>query len=98
MSTERHMEVNMSYKESDLVLQVSKNVNPAVWDEGKYSTFFDILFKNRHYQREATEIALRYMNSGEYTCLEDLARENFDSNSVIQERFNGNFNTMISDI
>lgn len=88
----------MSYKESDLVLQVSKNVNPAVWDEGKYSTFFDILFKNRHYQREATEIALRYMNSGEYTCLEDLARENFDSNSVIQERFNGNFNTMISDI
>ena len=34
----------MSYKESDLVLQVSKNVNPQVWDEGKYSTFFDIVY------------------------------------------------------
>lgn len=88
----------MSYKESDLVLQVSKNVNPEIWDEGKYSVFLEMLFKNRHYQREATEIALRYMNSGEYTCLKDLARENFDSNSVIQERFNGSFNAMLSDI
>ena len=53
----------MDFRESDLVLNVSKNVDPAVWDEGKYAKFFDILFKNRTYQREATEVALRYMNS-----------------------------------
>ncbi len=88
----------MSYKESDLVLQVSKNVNPNVWDEGKYSTFFDMIFKNRKYQTEATETVLRYLNSGEYSCLEDLLKENFDKNKVIQERFNGNVNSLISDV
>lgn len=30
----------MSYKESELVLKVSKNVNPKNWDEGFYQTFF----------------------------------------------------------
>ena len=34
----------MDFRESDLVLNVSKNVDPAVWDEGKYAKFFDILF------------------------------------------------------
>lgn len=88
----------MTFRESDLVLQVSKNVNPAVWDEGKYVTFFDILFKNRDYQREAAETVLRYLNSGEYSCLEDLARENFDINEAIRERFNGNVSAFISDL
>lgn len=32
----------MDFRESDLVLNVSKNVDPAVWDEGKYAKFFDI--------------------------------------------------------
>lgn len=88
----------MAYKESDLVLNVSNNVNPLVWDEGKYATFFDMLFKNRKYQREATEIALRYMNGGEYNSLEELAKENFDKNEVIRERYNNNVNSYISDL
>lgn len=88
----------MSYKESDLVLQVSKNVDPARWDEGKYQTFFEILFKNRQYQTEAAETVLRYLNSGEYTCLEELLRENFDHNEVVRERFNGNLSAFIGDV
>ena len=88
----------MNYKESDLVLQVSKNVDSKVWDEGKYSTFFDILFRNRQYQLEATETALRYLNSGEYSCLEELVKENFDKNEVLQDRFNGNVNSIIADV
>ena len=36
----------MQYKESDLVLDVSKNVNPAVWDEGFFQEFFELLFGN----------------------------------------------------
>lgn len=85
----------MDFRESDLVLNVSKNVDPAVWDEGKYAKFFDILFKNRTYQREATEAALRYMNSGEYNSLEELAKENFYKNEVIRERYNNNMNAEV---
>lgn len=88
----------MAFRESDLILEVSKNVNPMVWDEGKYSTFFDILFKNRDYQREATEIALRYLNSGEYNSLKELAKENFKKNEVIRERFNESESSYISDL
>lgn len=88
----------MIYKESDLILKVSKNINPDKWDEGRYSTFLDILFKKRNYQKEATEIALRYINSGEYNNLEELARENFNNNNVIRERFNNNINSFISDL
>lgn len=88
----------MAFRESDLVLNVSKNVNPLVWDEGKYATFFDILFKNRKYQREATEVALRYMNSGEYNSLKELAKENFQKNEVIRERYNNNLSAFIADL
>lgn len=88
----------MAFRESDLVLNVSKNVNPSVWDEGKYETFFNILFRNRKYQREATEAALRYMNAGEYNSLEELAKENFEKNEVIRERYNDNISAFISDL
>lgn len=88
----------MAFKESELVLSVSENVNPLIWDEGKYATFFDILFKNRKYQREAAEIALRYMCGGEYNSLEELARENFGRNEVIRERYNNNMSSFISDL
>lgn len=88
----------MEYRESDLVLEVSKNVNPDVWDEGKYAAFFELLFRNRTYQREAAETALRYLNSGEYSCMADLARENFGKNEVIRERFHGNVNAFLEDI
>lgn len=81
----------MAYKESDLVLKVSKNVNPQIWDEGFYQNFLNILFDNRLYQKEATETALRYLNSEEYENLEMLAKENFDKNLVIKDRFNNNF-------
>ena len=50
----------MNYKESELVLEVSRNVDPARWDEGKYTSFMDLLFKNRIYQKEASETVLRY--------------------------------------
>lgn len=98
MSIEQHMEDEMNYKESDLVLKVSKSVDPNVWDEGKYATFFDILFGIHKYQKTATEIALRYLNAGEYNCLEELAKENFNSNDVIQERFNYNVNAFVADL
>ena len=88
----------MKIKESDLVLEVTKNVNPAVWDEGVFQNFFDLLFGNRSYQKEASEIALRFLNSGEYQNILDLAKENFEKNEVIKERWNNNFSEMAGDI
>lgn len=88
----------MEYKESDLVLKVSTNVNPLVWDEGYFQKFFDILFGKRKYQRDATETALRFLNSGEYSNILELAKENFNSNEVIKTRWNNNFNDMVYDL
>ncbi|WP_270252895.1 DEAD/DEAH box helicase [Lactococcus garvieae] len=88
----------MSYKESDLVLQVSKNVNPTIWDEGFFQVFLDLVFKNRPYQKDATEIALRFLNSGEYSNITELAKENYDKNPVIRERWNNNFDSLINDL
>lgn len=88
----------MAYKESELVLQVSRNVNPQVWDEGFYQNFMALLFGNREYQIEATETALRFMNSGEYQDISALADENFQHNDVIKERWNDNFDAMKNDL
>lgn len=86
----------MAIKESELVLKVSDNVNPAIWDSSKYEHFMDIIFNKRFYQKEATEIALRYLNSGEYRNLTDLAKENFLNNSKIREYYENDFQNMQS--
>lgn len=88
----------MEYKDSDLVLEVSKNVNPAVWDEGFYQNFFELLFGKRNYQKEAAEIALRFLNSGEYKDITALAKENFEKNEVIRARWNNDFSKMQDDL
>ena len=88
----------MEYKDSDLVLEVSKNVNPAVWDEGFFQNFFELLFGKRNYQKEAAEIALRFLNSGEYKDITALAKENFEKNEVIRARWNNDFSKMQDDL
>lgn len=88
----------MEYKESELVLEVSKNVDPKIWDEGFFQSFLEVLFGKRTYQKEATEIALRFMNSNEYSNTRQLAKENFEKNDIIKARFNNNFSSMLDDI
>ncbi|EJN93603.1 DEAD/DEAH box helicase [Streptococcus ratti] len=88
----------MEYKESDLVLKVSKNVNPSIWDEGFFQNFFDLLFGQRTYQKEASETALRFLNSGEYKNISALAKENFSNNDVIRTRWSNNFSLMQDDL
>lgn len=88
----------MKYKDSDLVLEVSKNVNPAVWDEGIFQNFFDMLFGKRNYQKEAAETALRFLNSGEYKDITALAKENFEKREIIKARWNNDFSLMQDDL
>jgi len=82
-------------RNDDLVLKVSRNTNPQVWDEGRYDAFVDALCEGREYQKEAIFTALRFLVGGEYGSLRMLARENFDSNLKLAEAF-GSWSAMES--
>lgn len=75
------------FRNEDLVLNVSKAVNRSVWDEGLYTGFLEELCGSRDYQKEAIKTALRYLLSGEYQSLRDLAKQNFDEDSILQQRY-----------
>jgi type III restriction enzyme len=75
------------FRNEDLVLKVTPNVNRAVWDENRYEAFLDELCGDREYQKEAIRMALRYLLGGEYETLKDLARANFDDNETLQARY-----------
>ena len=68
-------------RNEDLVLKVSRNINPQVWDEGRYDAFVDTLCQGREYQKEAIFTALRFLAGGQYRDLRALTRENFDGNN-----------------
>jgi type III restriction enzyme len=76
-----------TFRNEDLVLKVSPNINPAIWDESKYEAFIDELCAQREYQKEAIRAAMRYMAGGKYTDLRELAKENFDNNEELQRRY-----------
>jgi type III restriction enzyme len=75
------------FRNEDLVLKVTPNINRAVWDESRYEPFLDELCGDREYQKEAIRMALRYLLSGEYETLNDLAKTNFDDNETLQARY-----------
>lgn len=81
-STERQ-----KFRNEDLVLKVSKAVDRAKWDESRYEAFIDQLCGSREYQKEAIRITLRYLMSGEYESLRDLARVNYKENEILKERY-----------
>ncbi|MBW2004752.1 MAG: DEAD/DEAH box helicase family protein [Deltaproteobacteria bacterium] len=74
----------------DLVLKVSKSVNPAVFDINKYEGFLDALCGEREYQKTAIRNTLAYLLSGNYKNITDLAEENYHSNETLQT-FYGTF-------
>ena len=76
-----------TFKNEDLVLKVTENIDPKVWDEGKYEAFLDALCGFREYQKEAIRTTLRFLLGGKYANLRALAKENFDHNTELQERY-----------
>lgn len=76
-----------TFKNEDLILKVTKNIDPKTWDEGKYEAFLDELCGYREYQKEAIRTTLRYLLGGKYANLRALAKENFDDNTELQERY-----------
>ena len=76
-----------AFKNEDLVLKVSHNIDPAVWNETKYEAFIDELCSLREYQKDAIRIVMRYLAGGIYNNLSDMAKENYDSNDELHRRF-----------
>ena len=74
-------------RNEDLVLKVSRRINPQVWDESRYDAFVDILCQGREYQKEAIFTTLCFLVGGQYRDLRELARENFDGNPKLAEAY-----------
>ncbi|PIU67982.1 MAG: hypothetical protein COS84_02455 [Armatimonadetes bacterium CG07_land_8_20_14_0_80_40_9] len=72
-------------KAADLVLSVSENVDPAKFNISKYEAFLDALCGAREFQKDAIRVVLRYLLSGRYRNLRDLAEENYNNNSNLRE-------------
>lgn len=76
-----------TFRNEDLVLRVSTDIDPQVWDESKYETFLDELCTTREYQKEAIRTTLRYLLGGKYENLQALAKENFEQNQEFEQRY-----------
>lgn len=76
-----------TFKNEDLVLKVTSNIDPAVWDEARYEAFIDELCGPREYQKNAIRTVMRYMAGGKYANLGALAEENFGNNPELEPRY-----------
>ena len=76
-----------TFRNEDLILKVTENIDPKKWDEGKYEAFLDELCGYREYQKDAIRTTLRFLLGGKYANLRVLAKENFDDNTELQERY-----------
>lgn len=76
-----------TFRNEDLLLKVTQNIDPTVWDESKYEDFLDELCGFREYQKDAIRATLRYLLGYKYPVLRSLAKENFEQNSELRERY-----------
>lgn len=77
----------MYIKTQDLVLKLTRDIDPQRLDLTKYDDFLDELCGHREFQKEAIRTVIRFLLGGEYKDTADLAKENFDTNSVLQEYY-----------
>lgn len=76
-----------TFRNEDLVLKVTGNIDPAVWDESRYEGFIDELCGIREYRKDAIRATLRYLLGQKYGSLRDLARENYEQNPELEARY-----------
>ena len=69
-----------TFRNEDLILKVTTNIDPSVWDESEYEAFLDELCGSREYQKESIRTTLRFLLGGKYANLRALAKENFEHN------------------
>lgn len=76
-----------TFRNEDLILKVTTDIDPKVWDECRYEAFLDELHNTREYQKEAVRTTLRYLLGGKYANLRALAKENFEQNQELEQRY-----------
>jgi type III restriction enzyme len=76
-----------TFRNEDLVLKVTTDIDPKVWDETRYEAFLDELCSTREYQKEAIRTTLRYLLGSKYANLRTLAKENFEQNPELDQRY-----------
>jgi type III restriction enzyme len=48
-----------TFRNEELILKVTANIDPKKWDEGKYEAFLDELCGYREYQKDAIWTTIR---------------------------------------
>ena len=74
-------------KADDLVLEVTKDIDPRKLDLEKYDDFLEELCGHREFEKEAIKTVVRFLLGKEYKNTEELAKENFEKKTAIQEYY-----------
>lgn len=82
------MKDNYTFKTDDLILNVSKNYDHNKLELDKWEEYIERLCGGRYYQIDAIKNAIIYFGSGNYNSIEDLVLENYQKNTVLQEKYN----------
>ena len=77
----------MEIKTDELVLQVTRNIDPNKLDLDKYEGFLEVLCGHREFQKEAIRTAVRFLLGEEYKNTAELAGENFEKNTTLREYY-----------
>ncbi|MDD2753856.1 MAG: DEAD/DEAH box helicase family protein [Candidatus Portnoybacteria bacterium] len=75
-----------TYKTADLVLQVTRNYNPAKLNLASWDRYLDSLCSDRQYQKEAIQQAVIFLASGIYSNINDLVSENWNNPKNVELR------------
>ena len=81
------MEEIKQYNNKDLVLLINEIYDPNKLNLDEWDGYLDVLCGDRDYQKQAILKAVIYLCSGNYENLEQLAIENFNGNSELQDKY-----------
>lgn len=79
----------VSITNTDLLLKVTKAIDPNVLNLTPYEPFLDALCSTREYQKDAIRVTLRYLLGQRYANLRALMSENLDNNPALKDVYGG---------
>lgn len=77
----------MYIKSQDLILKVTRDIDPQKLNLSKYDDFLNELCGHREFQKEAIRTVIKFLLGDEYKDTADLAKENFGTNPALQEYY-----------
>ena len=81
------MQDNRIFKTEDLLLKVNNSYDHSILKLDEWDQYIDYLCGNRYFQVESIKNAIIYFASGRYKSIEDLAKENFLKNNILQDKY-----------